>query len=118
MATHLSRGAPRCKGPRRLRPRRYKRLYYEPANSSHERSIYGSSAPRPEAPSTSQPRGPRRDETALQVLPTDFDAVVNTTAVAKVILDELLWRAQALDSASPFFEAPTLKDSVAYEPST
>ena len=79
----------------------YKRLFFEPADSSHERSIYGSSAPRPEAPSTSQPRGLNSGDSSAAVKPTDFDAVVNTSAVTNLILNELRWRAQPLDLTSP-----------------
>ena len=79
----------------------YKRLFFEPADSSHERSIYGSSAPRPEAPSTSQPRGLNSGDSSAAVKPTDFDAVVNTSAVTSLILGELHWRTQPLDLTSP-----------------
>ena len=78
----------------------YKRLFFEPANKSHERSIYGSSAPRPEAPSTSPPRGSIPSGIA-EVKPSDFDAIVNTSAVTNLILNELRWRAQPLDLTSP-----------------
>ena len=77
----------------------YKRVYFEPANQSHERSIYGSVSSS-DGVATLQTRGNRgglQEQQQPKVQPLDFDAVVNASAVAAAILGELRWREAALD---------------------
>ena len=78
----------------------YKRVYFEPANQSHERSIYGSVSGSSDGVATLQTRGNRggrQEQQQLKVQPLDFDAVVNASAVAAAILGELRWREAGLD---------------------
>ena len=79
----------------------YKRVYFEPANQSHERSIYGSvSSSSSDGVATLQTRGNRgglQEQQQPKVQPLDFDAVVNASAVAAAILGELRWREAGLD---------------------
>ena len=63
----------------------YKRVYFEPANQSHERSIYGSvSSSRPEAPATLQTRGTPggQQQQQLQVRPVDYLAITDSLLLA------------------------------------
>jgi hypothetical protein len=77
----------------------YKRVYFEPANGSHERSIYGTVSSS-EGVATLQTRGNpggQQEQQQLEVRPPDFDAVINASAVAATILGELRWREAGLD---------------------
>jgi len=74
-------------------------VYFEPANQSHERSIYGSvsSSDGVATLQTRGNRGGRQEQQQLKVQPLDFDAEVNASAVAAAILGELRWREAGLD---------------------